>query len=108
MTDIEILRDARLTLSDPKKWTKGAYARDSEGKALAFPDSEEASCWCGVGAIWRQKQPLTGGHLPSALKQLYPNRTITLSIVNDDCGYEAVLEVLDRAIELAEENTQLD
>jgi hypothetical protein len=48
---VDLLRDARARLSDPKKWTAGEYARDSAGRDTD-PSSTDAVSWCGQGAIY--------------------------------------------------------
>jgi len=37
-------------LSDPKRWTQKANARDSDGAEVRF-DSDDAVCWCLWGAM---------------------------------------------------------
>lgn len=39
-------------LEKPEAWTQGAPARNSEGWSVNT-DSEKATCWCLLGAIWR-------------------------------------------------------
>ena len=47
----------RELLSDETKWTQGAFARNSAGKALRPEASRAASSWCLVGAINRCYEP---------------------------------------------------
>ena len=37
-------------LRDPAHWAKGCYAYNSDGESVA-PESEQAVCWCLIGAI---------------------------------------------------------
>jgi hypothetical protein len=48
---IDVLRDVREVLSDPKKWTVGEYARDSAGHETD-PCDGRAESWCLQGAIY--------------------------------------------------------
>ena len=41
---------AHELLADPKHWTKRAYARDKDGQSVSA-HSDEAVCWCVLGAI---------------------------------------------------------
>lgn len=55
MKIVDILKTARELLSDPKRWTKGSFAR-MEGKkgetgATVPALSDKAVCWCAEGAI---------------------------------------------------------
>ncbi len=38
-------------LEDPKRWTKGAFARDAKGDEVKDPGDPSAVCWCLVGAM---------------------------------------------------------
>lgn len=46
----QILRIARLLLSDIRLWAQGARARDEEGKPVS-PNHPRACCWSITGAI---------------------------------------------------------
>lgn len=50
MKPSEALRKARELISDPKRWTKGDYARTNTGLGV-WHDSREARCWCAIGAL---------------------------------------------------------
>jgi hypothetical protein len=39
-------------LSDPKRWTQGALARDKNGEAVS-PFSPAAVAWCVLGALFK-------------------------------------------------------
>lgn len=41
---------ARELLSDPEHWIQDTLARDARGR-FADPESEEAVCWCILGAF---------------------------------------------------------
>lgn len=50
MDALDILKSARDLLSDEKRWTKGHYARDAQGRPTP-PHAIDAVCWCPEGAI---------------------------------------------------------
>ena len=101
MATIDILKAARETLSDPARWTKGVFARDSEGHSCS-PCTPFAVCWCLFGAIRKAGNnvstkavdamcsliPVTGSH---AAWQDEPERT-----------HQEVLDLLDTSIERLE------
>ena len=49
----EILRKVRDLLSDPARWTKGWFAKDSSENPCV-PTSKDAVCWCALGAMRKQ------------------------------------------------------
>ena len=49
---IQVLSQAKDTLSDASKWTQGAVARDKHGEEAHF-NSPDAVCWCILGAIYK-------------------------------------------------------
>ena len=42
-------------LERPEAWTKGAYARDCDGKPASHVFGETDVCWCLAGAIDRER-----------------------------------------------------
>lgn len=48
---VEKLKEVRNLLSDPKRWTKGAYGRIRATMAPTGPVGTNADCWCMWGAI---------------------------------------------------------
>jgi hypothetical protein len=52
MTEREIIDAVLDLLSDESKWTKGCFARNTDGDSVS-PESAEACCWCLDGAIIR-------------------------------------------------------
>lgn len=50
MTPKQILTQARELISDPKRWTKGYFAKTALG-APCGSLSDRAICWCISGAI---------------------------------------------------------
>ncbi|MBK1871536.1 DUF6197 family protein [Aestuariivirga sp. YIM B02566] len=53
----EIIAKMEDLLRDPKRWTKGAAARDFRGRPV-LADSPAATCWCVLGAFLK-----SGGQL---------------------------------------------
>lgn len=49
MRTVDILRAAREKIARPEHWTKGMYARATDGE-YAAPRSPRAVCWCALGA----------------------------------------------------------
>lgn len=52
LTPLEILQKARDLIADEDHWTRGAYARNEEGKDVE-PWRSDAVRWCAVGALAR-------------------------------------------------------
>lgn len=54
-TTLEILRAARELIATPERWTKGWYARDTEGRGVFLHDLAAGlgrpSCYCLDGAF---------------------------------------------------------
>ena len=48
----EELQDEKDLLSDPARWTKGYFARDSNGYRTAA-SSKDTICWCQAGASYK-------------------------------------------------------
>jgi hypothetical protein len=52
MNKKEILIAARALIADREDWCQGALAQDNLGIEVR-PESEEAVCWCAIGAFER-------------------------------------------------------
>ena len=50
---LQVLKGAREILARPESWTQNALAKDAAGAAIEGVLSEEATCWCASGAIWK-------------------------------------------------------
>lgn len=99
-TTLEILRRARERLSDPARWTQGAYARDADGFTTAMYD-DDAVCWCLVGAISKETNILNlpwYGDGEKAVNFLSKQVSTLVSEFNDTHTHGEVLALLDRAI----------
>lgn len=107
MQPIEILRSARKLLSDPRKWTKEAYARDEAGYDI-LPNKYDAKTFCIMGAINRTCGSLVDEEpeylrarraVIAATNALYPGFFDVFCFNDDDnTTHEMILAVLDRAI----------
>jgi hypothetical protein len=92
--------------STPDKWTKKAFARDSEGNvtAMIMPD---AVCWCLFGGLVKVFESLP--EMQNSREKEILEKTISkdyaflaISAFNDDSQttFEMVHQVIDGAIEL--------
>lgn len=102
-TPSEILRAARDKIADPARWTQNAHALDRYGEVVDAKD-ERAVRWCAMGALLPELdgKPMSikdavYRHLESAL-----GSTDYVTNVNDRGGHAAVLNLYDRAIAIAD------
>lgn len=92
----------RELLSDPERWTKGAWALNQAG-AEVNAISSDAKCWCLVGAISRcyrtddEQQPIRDAS--AKVKALILDRHATIVDFNDSpkTTHADILAVLDEA-----------
>lgn len=105
MASAKILRAARQRITDPKNWTRDAYARDEAGRdTYTNGDCDFAVCWCAYGALGAEGSGVLTPEadiLFQAALELYEKGPVE---INDALGHEAVLRVYDRAIEIAEQS----
>ena len=116
-----ILKRAKKLISDPKRWTRHAYARTASRECA--PVDPDAKCWCAIGAVSKVVgfDPDFVGHLNELLSidpVSEPLRAlstaarrfgehasvddIAIDIVNDRRDHATVLRMFDSAIRLAE------
>lgn len=109
---VDDLKAARKLIEEPKGWTQGQFARDSEGFPM-LPHSPIAVCFCSIGATLRA----TMGHTPRSaatpgqrqrhigaldlLRGFLPAHSDIVTF-NDTHTHEEVLAVFDKAIAAAE------
>jgi len=103
MRPIDLLRQARELLADPKRWTQGTGARAGDGLATGV-HSANAICWCAWGALV---------YVHTDLNSLSDSLDLIATIVGEsevsswndapERTHEEVLAAFDRAIELAGE-----
>lgn len=98
-TLIPDLRAVRELLSDPDRWTQGAYARDATGHTV-LTYAPDACRWCIAGACDRTA-PSTARAL-QARAALARQAGVRLSTFNDTNGHPEVLALIDKAIAAAE------
>lgn len=98
-TPLEIIAAARELISDPKRWTRGAYARNEQGAACGARNPA-AVCWCASGALIKcgGGAPFAGG-ISDALLELLKRECIVHK--NDDEGHASVLAAFDRVLAAA-------
>lgn len=104
---VEKITKARALIADPLQWCRYAYARDRYGSP-AYPYSIEARQWCSLGSLERVTRDapsriLVAGKviLEEALGQLGYGHEV--GAFNDSHTHEEVLEMFDKAIEIAKE-----
>ena len=102
MTTKEILVKARKLIEKPENWTKGTNARDTEGIAID-PKSEEAVCWCSIGALVAVEDILS----INTFRALSPYMKQYIASFNDaiDTTHTDILEAFDKAIHACEETS---
>ena len=104
-TPAEILRAARAKIDSPEKLARGICAADKDGDEVDLY-SRKAVRFCVFGSVRRVCRDLDGSFEPawSFLRKAAegtPHVPITL---NDSCGHPEILEFMDRAILLAQQN----
>ena len=101
MNALDVLKAARVRITEPEHWTQGAFARDAGGAEVLLANDVNATCWCAAGAV-SVSAGLFGRVLyESAIKEL--RRTITgsgfaIGDYNDEHTHAEVLAVFDKAI----------
>lgn len=95
MTDLEILKAARETLSDPLRRTNYTEARNCYGLPTD-PCDPNAMTWDATGALLKA----AGGKWPInvAIKVLAQTNVSSLQYLNDNYSPDAMLKAFDRAI----------
>lgn len=110
LTVLGLLERARELLSDVRRWTKGAYARNAQHEPCE-PQDDGACQYCLIGALalasgggLTEEEQKVFGAAESALCALLPPRVGGLAQWNDyhARSHADVLALLDRAIETLE------
>lgn len=105
---LTVLREARELISDPKRWTQGAFARNASGCKTGILHAD-ATCWCTAGALLKVSEGFkdevgqANDFLDVAACQI---SSLGLVGVNDELGHSAVLRMFDAAIASAEKEAQ--
>lgn len=113
LTPLEVLVGARQLLSDPKKWTKGALARNAKECNLSV-DSSSACCFCSIGACLKiQENPNwlgDGSHwerfMDASCREIVGHENIVSYNDNGSTKHEDILKLFDYAIELAKRDEE--
>ena len=110
MMPSEILRAAKAVIENPENWTKEVYAKaNKEGGSNdhLLGHEEGATCWCSVGALQRvMNSELVWSlerRLGEAARALTQDNFETAVHYNDNRTHAEVMQMFDRAIEMAEE-----
>ncbi len=92
MNKKEIIEQAINLISDPNKWTKAAYARNSRGEPVKYL----AVCWCAMGAVEKCCSDLEiYFDIYSELSSFcVKNYNQSIEAINDTLGREEVIDVL--------------
>ena len=100
MKTSEILIAAKALIDEPGKWTQGATARCQEGW-LVYYSGDEAVCFCSLGALFRtlNRESVEDWETPEELLKESCDQPIGL--FNDTHSHPEVMQMWDRAIELA-------
>jgi len=104
MTPLDVLKAARKRIEKPENWLQGEFAKKAGGYVCNSGDPD-AVCWCLSGAINAADTALGGlDDVDWLYMQGVVYRACACSIVdyNDTHTHPEVLEVMDKAIALAE------
>lgn len=127
----QLLIKSRQRIVDPRRWSRGAYARDAKANPVNVMDPA-AVCWCAVGSLERECNNPTPTWDPVPGVKLKPNplyhaahalleqgaalairagaggyataeqkKTHSITAVNDGSGHAQVLVMYNKAIGLA-------
>ncbi len=103
---LKLLTEARELITDPARWTQNVMARNAAGDKVHHC-STDATCWCGLGAMYRVTYHQATSENPvwvKAVTLLRANCTTRMMVTeNDSKGHEAMLTAFDRAIIKAKE-----
>lgn len=99
---LQVLKEARALIEDPKHWTTGVEARDKNGNAVPV-FNPEACQFCALGAVNRAASVHPGQILDAitalltTVSNIFPGYDGTPD-VNDQLGHAAVLTLFDETI----------
>ena len=106
-----ILKRAKKLISDPKRWTKNAFAKASDGNVIS-PESDNAVCWCSMGAVRKASFGKSRYDQAKATLEMAAKRFRIVGVdrdvapipedVNDHRDHATVMRMFDSAIRLAE------
>ena len=101
---IEIITDTKQLLSDPERWTKGAYARYGRDGKQIWPKEELAKCFCLGGAVIKLTSNASECNAITDVLNIQIRRGkkyYTLPQFNDapETTHEDIIGLLDKALE---------
>ena len=96
ITPLQVLSEVRELFHDPSKWTRFANARNQSGYRVE-PTDPTAVCWCLNGAIELRAGGYDTSYYRAAFDLLHRVERYPISM-NDCDGYEAIIQLLDKAI----------
>lgn len=101
MTALQALQALRKLLADPKRWTKGVYAKDAKGNTV-HAHMPDAACWCLTGGMRKVLVDADPQRRPNLAPILLGMGSTQLDVVkfNDakTTTHAEVLALLDNAI----------
>jgi hypothetical protein len=104
-TVVEVLIAARELISVPERWTKSAYARSADGRPIGpcGVASQDAVCWCPVGAVDRLVEDGTdlAAYALDYLQMVVGGGRVANWNDAQERTHAEVLAAFDKAIELA-------
>jgi hypothetical protein len=105
VTTVEVLIAAKTLIEDPERWTQHEYALRADGSGT-FSLDVDARQWCATGALQRVQDSQIASETTEAFIIL-ESAARTLDIdgivgVNDDLGHAAVMQMYNKAIEIAQ------
>lgn len=99
------LKEAKELIGVPERWTTGTAARNSVGSPVNVNDCD-AVCWRAVGSV----HYVTSGYCMGCIDSMLVLRKVIfgefIAAYNDTHSHEEVMDMFDRAIELAEKDEQ--
>jgi len=100
-TTDEILSSAKALISNPDRWTKGAFARDKHGQPTGS-SSDRAVCWCARGAVrnFDEDSRVYLNGKAYAERLLDAAAGCEMADFNDTHDHANVMAVFDKAIKL--------
>jgi hypothetical protein len=112
MTTLEMIKAARLRIAKPEAWTKFNLARTAIGGEAVMATSERATCWCSIGALNKEWNPIEARSWDENPGWTEYNESVaqmqatlrgmgfdgSLARFNDSHSHDDVLEVFDKTI----------
>lgn len=97
----EVLKRARIYVSDDTTWIQGMMSIDTEGESVCV-SSQGAVAFCAVGAILRAHYVDVKSHAffsEDTLFKVFGMRRDALMRLNDEVGRNASLQIIDEWLE---------